>query len=225
MKELIVTGNGKLADAILGDFHLYSGIPARPFQPENPGDADAVFVHVGSGRQFAESLQCAVESGAAYIQASTGKDYVMNPPRESKCRYITAPNLDINIISLFAWFRSAGGLFDSGRISVTESHQADKKSLPGTALKICDYLRVPPSSITSIRDPETQRGLDISNLAQHAYHRIQIGDDDSRIVIETRIEGAKSYVKGLARIAACVHRLEPGNYEIDDLLRLGLLDA
>ena len=79
------------------------------------------------------------------------------------------------------------------------------------------------NSIISIRDPEKQKQLNISNLNHHVFHQIQIGDLNSRITIETKIEGADSYVKGLARIVNCVGELQKGIYEIDDLIELNLL--
>ena len=51
-----------------------------------------------------------------------------------------------------------------------------------------------------------------------AFHRVQVGNENSSITIETKIEGATSYVEGLARIVQCLPELDRGNYEIDDLV-------
>lgn len=223
MNEVILIGNGKLADAIESGFNCYSEIPIKKYMPGLSADKKTVFVHVGSGRQYNESLQQAIAHDSTYIQAATEKDIKFVPPAVKNIRFINAPNLDINIIKLFYWLKLGENLFKDESISIIESHQKEKKSQPGTALKICNYLNLPPDSITSIRDPEKQKQLNISNLEHHAYHQIRIGDENSRITIETKIEGADSYAKGLARIVDCVDKLENGAYEIDDLLKLNLL--
>lgn len=218
MKELVLIGNGKLADEIYNKFHNYSDIPVRKYTENMKIGKDTILVHVGSGRQYHESLELALKHGASYIQAATVKDVQLDPPQGTGIIYIQAPNLDINIIKLFYLLRSAKGLFKDVPISIIESHQKEKKSRPGTALKFCDYLRVPRENIVSIRDPEYQKKLHITNLDHHAFHRIEIGDAHSSITIETKIEGATSYVEGLARIVQSLPKLDNGNYEIDDLV-------
>lgn len=223
MKELIVVGNGKLADVIKEEFSSYSAIPVKSYKTGLTANNESVFLHIGSGRQYSESLERAMESGASYIQAATEKDINMEAPEDNRIRYINAPNLDLNIIKLFYWLETAGDLFAGEPISVTESHQKEKSSLPGTAVKFCEKLNVPPESLVSIRDPEKQKALQIQNLNHHAFHRILIGDENSKIVIETKIEGADSYAKGVAGIIKALSSLEKGNYEIDDLVKLKLL--
>lgn len=218
MKELVLIGNGKLADAIYNEFYNFSDIPVKKFAEDLEVDKDTIFVHVGSGRQYHESLALAINNGASYIQAATVKDIALDQPAGTGITYIHAPNLDINIIKLFYLLRSAKGLFKDEPVSIIESHQRQKKSQPGTALKFCEYLDIPPGSIVSIRDPEHQEKLQITSLDHHAFHRIQVGDEHSRITIETKIEGATSYVEGLARIVQCLPQLDRGNYEIDELV-------
>lgn len=224
MNKVIVVGNGKLADAILDNFSSFSDLQIQRYDPEIDADSETTFVHVGSGRQYEDSLSKAISRGASYIQAATRKTIEMNPPSEQKIRFITASNLDINIIKLMYWFKMGKSLFRNEKISILESHQKEKISQPGTALKFCEYLNIDEETIKSIREPEQQRELNIQNIDHHAFHRIQIGDEDSRIIIETRIEGALPYVKGLARIIDCLSELDTGNYEIDDLLKQFLLN-
>lgn len=220
MKELVLIGNGKLADAVYDGFHNYSDLPVRKYAEDLEVDKDTIFVHVGSGREYLETLALAEKHGASYIQAATVKDIQLDPPPGSGITYIHAPNLDINIIKLFYLLKSAKDLFKDEPITIIESHQKEKKSQPGTALKFCDYLQVPRESIVSIRDPEYQKKLHITNLDHHAFHRIQVGDAHSSITIETKIEGATSYVEGLARIVQCLPELGNGIYEIDELVTL-----
>lgn len=223
MNKVIVVGNGKLADTILDNFSSYSDLQIQRYDTEVDADRESVFVHVGSGRQYEDSLSKAISRGASYIQAATRKTIEMNPPAELQIRYISASNLDINIIKLMHWLKMGKYLFENEKISIIESHQKEKTSRPGTALKFCEYLNINEEAIKSIREPKPQRELNIQNIDHHAFHRIQIGDEDSKIIIETRIEGAIPYVKGLARIIDCLPELESGNYEIENLLKHNLL--
>lgn len=220
MNKLVLVGNGKLAEAIEKDFDKYSNIPVKKYKTDLEVDENTIFIHIGSGRQYKESLKCAIAKGASYIQAATEKDVKMDAPGDTNIKYISAENLDIKIIKLFFWFKSAKELFKNENISIIESHQEEKTSLPGTALKFCEYLNIPKEDLISVRDPEKQRKLNINNLEHHAYHKIVIGDKDSTISIETKVDGAQSYVKGLAQIVNCLPNIDNGNYEIDDLIKL-----
>ncbi len=62
--------------------------------------------------------------------------------------------------------------------------------------------------------------MNITNLKQHAYHKIEIGDQRSKISIEVKVEGAESYVQGLAGIVKSVSKLAKGNYQVEDLIKL-----
>ncbi len=223
MNKLIIVGNGKLATAIHNELPAYLTIETVPFTPEVPADNDSVFVHVGSGRHYGESLDRALRCGASYVQAATGKEFPMELPAQAAIRYIHAPNLDLSIIRLFHLFKTAGDLFHGEPVTITESHQKEKMSTPGTAVKFCDFLHLPREHIISIRDPQVQKELGIRNPSHHAFHRIAIGDEHSKITIETNVEGATGYVRGLARIVQCLPKLDAGRYEVEDLVALHLL--
>lgn len=223
MKEIIIIGNGKLAQSFFKHFRDYSAIPLKRYQTGISSDCqdnnERIYIHLGSGRQFQEAL----EHGSSYIQAATEKNFPLAPPSQNRIRYIDAPNLDLKIIKLFHWLKAADKLFKDESISITESHQADKQSQPGTAIQFCDILGIPKTQIVSIRDPEAQKKIGITNLEQHAYHKIQWGDEDSGITIEAKVEGSISYVKGLAKIVQCLSGLRTGTYNISDLVELGLI--
>ena len=223
MTRVIIIGNGKLKDAIKNHFCDYSSLSVIGYSNDVKINETDVLVHVGSGRQYVESLKMANKHGAAYIQAATEKEYKLDIPFELNIKYISASNLDINIIKLLYWLEMSYGLFDDERKEIVESHQKEKKSKPGTAISMCGYLNIAPREIISIRDPEIQKAMNISNTGHHAYHRIEIGDDESKIMIETKIEGALSYVKGLAKIVECLPDLESEVYEVEDLVKLKLL--
>ncbi len=223
MKKIVLIGNGKLADSIENNLPLYSSIPIEKYSQIGDYDEDTVFVHIGSGREYLETLTKANESRSSYIQAATEKDFKLSPPFDLSMRYVNAPNLDINIIKLIYLLKLGKELFRNEPKTIVESHQKDKQSSPGTALKFAEYLNIDDKDILSIRDEARQKELNIKNLGHHAYHKIEIGDDNSNITIETKIEGAVSYAKGLSEIVQCLSNLEVGKYEIEDLIELKLL--
>jgi len=223
MQNLIIVGNGKLSNAIINDFHLYSKKTVERFSGKSSATGETVFVHIGSGRQYYDALQVAIRNNSTFIQAATEKDIPMKIPKVGDFKYISAPNLDLNIVRLFYLMSLAKDLFAGEQITITESHQKEKKSKAGTAIKICNYLNCPEDNIISIRDPVFQRDLGINNLNQHAFHEIKIGNDLSSISFTTKIEGADGYVKGLACIAESILSLDNGNYEIEDLVRMKIL--
>ncbi len=207
MRELILVGGGRLAGAIRERFPLYSTIPVRGYQPGAGSSAGSVFVHAGSGRQYGEALKRASEINCPFIQAATERNIPMPLPREGGAVYVSAPNLDLNMLRLLALLRRGGDIFSGEAIALSESHQSGKTSLPGTALKICRLLDIPAQSIESERQGDTP----------HAYHRLSLGAGNSVLSLEMRIEGLDSYVSGLARIIGATETLGPGIYEAEEL--------
>ena len=109
-------------------------------------------------------------------------------------------------------------MFQSEPITLKESHQASKESVPGTAYRICDIIGINKKKIESIRDPAIQSKLGIETLERHAYHQLVIGDSNSQIRIETKVEGLLSYVEGLYEILKSIHKIPKNNYEIEELV-------
>ena len=223
MKKIVIIGKGKLADSIRNNIAKYSEVEIEDYNSSGIFDDESIFVHIGSGREFEESLTLAIENKSSYIQSSTEKDYKLDPPNNLSIKYIHAPNLDINIIKLIYWLKLGKGLFKDEQISICESHQMEKKSKPGTAIKFAEYLGLNENEIISIRNKDEQSKLNIKNLSHHAYHKISIGDIDSSIDIETRIEGAVSYSKGLSKIVSCIEKIKPGYHEIEELIETQVL--
>ena len=226
--SIIIVGGGKLANAILDNLTgLDTGSrrikSVSRYRTDTETAEGSVFVHVGSGRQYEESLQEAIDKRCIYIQAATHKDIVMPPPGEGIIPYIHAPNLDVNIIKFMYWLGLGVKLFRGADTALLESHQSGKRSAPGTAYRIAEILGIEKENITSIRDPEKQRLLDIGNIGRHAFHSVEIGDGDSKIILQTKIEGLLPYVKGLYRIIAGLPGLDPKNYEIEEFVSMGIL--
>ena len=224
MKKVIIVGNGNLANSILENLAKdHENIDLLKYDKNIIADHNSIFIHVGSGREYRDSLDLAIRFNSSYIQAATENDIKMTRPLNKNVRFIHAPNLDINIIRLFCWLKKGKDLFENEPKSILESHQASKKSKPGTAYKFCDILQIQKENFKSIRDREYQQKLNINNLDQHAYHRIEIGGMNSNIVIETKIEGLLSYVNGLYKIIGALDKLDFGCYEIEELVDAGFL--
>ena len=227
VQNIVVIGSGKLAGCIIDNLPKTDaeGVFGSVVGYEDGMHVDyrSVFVHVGSGRQYAQSLKLAADCGSVYIQASTVKHTVMDPPREGVIPFVHAPNLDLNIIRFLFWLKQAGALFGGERIKITESHQSGKTSVPGTAYKMAEALGVDPAAITSVRDPHRQFELGITDIGRHAWHRIAIGGGNSVITLETKVEGLLSYVEGLSRILKVCGKLGKRNYEIEELVEEGLI--
>jgi 4-hydroxy-tetrahydrodipicolinate reductase len=120
----------------------------------------------------------------------------------------------------------SGHHFKNYKVSITESHQAEKSSVPGTAVALAQSLGLPSEKILSIRDPREQtEALQIppEYLSRHAYHRVEIEDHVGRIVLETKVFGPAPYAEGLAQIISAVrsNKLESRRYTIMEFIEHG----
>jgi 4-hydroxy-tetrahydrodipicolinate reductase len=121
-----------------------------------------------------------------------------------------------------------GKLFSNSEITIEESHQESKKSVPGTAVDIARSLSISPDRITSWRNREYQEeilGIPEEFLKRHACHRVKIKDGDSLISLETRVLGHKPYSDGVISIVRAIEKnvLESKKYEVNDFVRAGWL--
>lgn len=87
-------------------------------------------------------------------------------------------------------------------IAITEYHQASKKDISNTAIKIVHLLEKPHSSITSIRDDtKVQQSFQIpsEHLSGYAIHRVTFNHPENHVnrAFEIAIYGRKSYAEGL----------------------------
>jgi dihydrodipicolinate reductase len=114
-----------------------------------------------------------------------------------------------------------------GQDRITESHQASKRTKPGTAIHLANSLGVPETEIRSERDPKVQLealGIPSAFLDRHAYHEIVISDPEVEIRLETRVLGKSAYSSGLSKVIEIVaeSRLKPGCHDIVDLVMTDL---
>jgi len=224
-KVIIIAGNGKLAQSI------YTGLPeyiekCRIDFWENNGlypDDNKVIVHIGSGRQFGDVIDFCEKTGMSLIQGATE---VKSNHRDAKFTYIDAPNFNLLMLKFMSMLKDYGEYFKGYNVSIVESHQQSKLTIPGTAVEFAQSLGVNPAEIKSIRDPNVQEsvyGISKEHLALHAMHEISIGDENTLISLKTMVNGHESYVRGLAAIIGSLDKLENKYYHILDLISMKVI--
>jgi 4-hydroxy-tetrahydrodipicolinate reductase len=224
-KAVLIAGNGKLADNLLKGLSGYlTDYKIDCWDNRNRySQNNLVIVHVGSGRQLPEVLDFCERTQSPLIQGSTG----MNIKREDfNFTFIDASNFDILMLKFMYMLNKIGDIFKKYKISITESHQLSKKSVPGTAVEIARSLGINPSEIKSIRNPEEQKndyGIPKEFLDLHAFHDICIQDDNASINFKTLVKGHESYLSGLSAVINNLKNLQKKYYHVLDLIDMRLI--
>ncbi len=219
--KIIVVGSGKLANAILtSEIPSQAGEVIKWESQALDSKEKAIVVHAGSGRQFKECFEYCSKTKSIFIELSTGLETEQMTP---DFPLVICPNTSVLMLKTLSILKANGSHFADFQISLTESHQSTKKTEPGTAYAMAQWLKLPVDQIVSIRDPEIQHnkiGIPNAYLDKHAYHKIVITDGNDQITIETKVLGHDSYAKGVAKIIETVlhHPLENRRYSILDLI-------
>jgi 4-hydroxy-tetrahydrodipicolinate reductase len=225
MKVLIV-GSGKLANAILASGISIQSCEILKWEPQSQTLKEkAIVVHAGSGRQLKECFEFCERTKSVFLELSTG---LGTEEMESNFSLIICPNTSILLLKMLNAMKAYGSHFEEYEISITESHQATKKTEPGTAYAFANSLRFPFDKIVSVRDPEIQQaeiGIPKEYLGKHAYHKIVIKEGNDEVTIETKVLGHDSYAKGVKAIVESVlkYGLECKKYTVLDLIDSNML--
>jgi dihydrodipicolinate reductase len=219
---IVVVGSGKLARELLLELPALCTSPVFPWE-QRPEGLPVVVVHAGSGRELEEVVRYCRENGSVLVELATGSGI------ESLAQgfpLVLCPNTNILMLKVMSMLAASGPLFRNHPVHLSESHQAAKTSLPGTAVHLAESLGIPVPEIVSIRDPlvqEKELGIPPEHLGRHAFHRIEIGDESTRVVLETRVTGDAPYADGVSRIIAAIaaHPLEPRVYPVTEFVELG----
>ncbi|MES2314677.1 MAG: hypothetical protein V4524_01940 [Patescibacteria group bacterium] len=142
----------------------------------------------------------------------------MTLPEDFKIPIINAPNLALPIIAFLKSFpafiagMTKGIGLDVSEKRLLETHQNEKKSVPGTAKVIADVISIPHEEIVSVRKKTEQSALGVphEHLNRHAYHfwdlrfasKIEIGG-------YIKVQGLGPYVDGGIILARRVVELSP----------------
>lgn len=218
--QVYIAGSGKLASELLQHLGALGDFSIAPWPPGPDVAERAVVVHAGSGREIGEISRFCTRTSSVLVELATGSLL------ESKQPYhpvVLCPNTNILMLKFMCMLERSGSLFSGAKISVLESHQATKSSVPGTAVSIANSLRVAASEIVSVRDvveQELNLGILSDHLARHAFHRVVIQDASCSISMETRIFGKNPYVSGVKQIidAISARDLEPRSYSINEFI-------
>jgi hypothetical protein len=223
-KHVIVVGSGKLASAVFEELGRDEGILVSSWDTKAANSmVNSIVIHAGSGRQLPEVYDFCSLSKSILVELSTGTG---TADRDLLFPVVVCPNTSILLIKFLSLWKQFGTLTDRFDISILESHQNTKKSLPGTAVEIADAIGFPREEILSVRDQDVQSkeiGIPGEYLSKHAFHRIEIEDGTVSIKIETKVLGHDSYADGVRQIVSSIGKikLENRTYQITEFARNG----
>jgi hypothetical protein len=218
---ILIAGSGKLARELLSG--LSPG--ARSWSEQACFPLVQAVVHAGSGRELPDILRFCRERSLPLIELSTGTGIAA---LADGVPVVVCANANLLMLKFMTMLSRSGSWFRGETIRVTESHQAGKTSVPGTAVAIAKSLGVASEAIASVRDPAQQSaglGLTEEQLARHAFHRIEIGEGDCSLRLETLVTGNAPYADGVRRIveAALAHPLESRCHDVTEFIERGWL--
>ncbi len=224
-RVIIIAGNGKLAQSISSGLPEYIGNCRIDLWEKNGlyPDDNKVIVHIGSGRQFNDAIDFCAKTKTPLIQGATE---VKSDHRNAEFTYVDAPNFNLLMLKFMYMLKEYGEFFKDYNVSIVESHQQSKVTIPGTAVEFAQSLGINPAEIKSIRDPDVQEsvyGISKEHLSLHAMHEINIGDENTLISLKTMVKGHESYVRGLAAIIGSLDILENKYYHILDLISMKVI--
>lgn len=221
MTNVYIIGSGKLANELLKALNFDKKYRVIPWADRHPEDVAAILVHAGSGRELNQAISYCQQTNSSLIELSTDVDHQQD---HLNIPVVLCPNTNILMLKFMNILEKSGKNFSQYQINITESHQASKTSLPGTAVALATSLNIPSHRIESVRDIQKQQsefGIPEKNLARHAYHRIEISDNDAcSITLETRVLGDSPYVGGVKDIIMAVdeHSLEKRVYQVMEFI-------
>ena len=224
--KILVVGSGKLANAIFNAKLVFPNCEVQRWHESLTELSEkTIVIHKGSGRELNACLDFCEKTDSVFIELSTGlHTETLNP----NFTLIICPNTSILMLKMLHLFQSYGYHFQHDQITLVESHQSTKTSIPGTAYSIANSLKFPVANITSVRDPliqQTRLNIPPEYLNKHAYHKISIQDGMDQLSIETKVLGHESYANGVKKIIDVVllHPLEKRKYSVIEFIDMNLL--
>lgn len=221
--QVLIVGSGKLASELLYGLSFPAPLTVRSWSSAPATQGRSVVVHAGSGRELNDVIAYCRETNSVLVELATGSSIEVASPTFT---VVLCPNTNILMLKFMNMLAKSGRLFEGYRIKLTESHQAEKRSTPGTAVAIAKSLSLPAENVVSVRNREEQLttlGIPPEHLARHALHSVQIDDGTCRVLLETRVYGSSPYADGVSKIVSAVatRRLENRAYAIDEFIEHG----
>lgn len=223
--QIIIAGTGKLATELLNALKVDGCCQVIPWADKRNEALKSIVVHAGSGRELERITSYCAATNSPLIELATGSNIESIPVAFP---VVLCPNTNILMLKFMAMLEQCGQMFHGYEISLTESHQASKTSVPGTAVNMAHSLGMSRSDIQSVRDTGIQKTrLEIpeADLARHAFHQVVIQDGQCSVKLETRVYGEAPYTQGVAQIvtAASSHALENRRYSVMEFVKNGWL--
>lgn len=223
--QVFIAGTGKLATELLDTLTPNGGYLVSPWPAEAGAEGPAIVVHAGSGREIDAIAAFCQRSASVLVELATGST-LEAAGAPAGFPIVLCPNTNILMLKFMCMLERSGPLFAGSQIRVTESHQASKTSVPGTAVAMAQSLGVAPSAIVSVRDRSQQQqdlGIPPAHLGRHAFHRIEIQDGPCAIAMETRVYGDSPYASGVDQIIRAIQQraLEKRLYSINEFIENG----
>jgi 4-hydroxy-tetrahydrodipicolinate reductase len=223
--QVIIVGSGKLGRELSTALQEVVTFPVVVWSGAATHQSNSIVVHTGSGRELDEVVHYCEQTQSVLMELSTGSALLK---RQVACPVVICPNTNILMLKFMALLVQGGHQFKNYKIQLTESHQADKSSVPGTAVNLAESLGLATAQIESVRDVSKQTsilGIPTAYLSRHAYHRIVIEDGLSSITLETKVFGSTPYADGVAKIIHAIadHAMEIRCYDILELIENGWL--
>jgi len=173
-----------------------------------------------------------------FVMGTTGGDNfeLASIVTQSSISAVIAPNMSAPIVMLMDMFIYAAsnypGVLRDWEIRITESHQAGKADVSGTALAIGDLMKklgvnFTKENIRSVRDEIEQRIIGIPEFAitGHGWHKYSlISPNNEYLSFEHNINGRDTYVEGTLLAAnflagKIAESVQGGHFSMMDVLR------
>ena len=206
--HVYVAGTGKLATELLDKLSPQNGLIVSRWPNETAAKAKSIVVHAGSGREVGSIAHFCARTSSVLVELATGSSLEGSQPTFP---LVLCPNTNILMLKFMCMLERSGAMFNGCRIEITESHQATKTSVPGTAVQMANSLGVSESNINSVRHTSIQANelkIPHEHLARHAFHRIDMQEGPCTISMETRVYGDSPYASGVQQIVEAIHRRE-----------------
>ena len=221
--QVIIVGTGKLATELLNALQADGPQSVFAWGHGGYGATPSIVVHAGSGRELEHVMSFCQATRSTLVELATGS---VLEAAQHDFPVVLCPNTNILMLKFMSMLEHSGPSLRGYRITLTESHQVQKTSTPGTALSMAHALGLQASDVRSVRDAHTQNAqlhIPQEHLGRHAYHQITIEDTVCSITMETRVYGASPYADGVGKIIAAVraHTLEDRRYDIGEFVDNG----
>lgn len=221
--QVFIAGTGKLATELLDKLSPNNEFAVSPWLSEAATKGRVIVVHAGSGREIGSISSFCQRTSSVLVELATGSLLEGTQP---SFPIVLCPNTNILMLKFMCMLERSGALFKGSQIRITESHQASKTSVPGTAVSMASALGVAASEIISVRNTSQQaRDLNIpqDHLGRHAFHRIEIHDGPCAISMETRVYRDSPYASGVQQIISAIQQreLQSRVYSINEFIENG----